>query len=66
MFFKLRKHRTYQYTPRFYKPEKEPRERRPIRFRRRRQKTSTRSLIFGFVAIALVIYILHILTQIAK
>ena len=70
MFLKVRKNRSYQYTPRFYDPAKERREgneRRPIRFRRGKGRTSSlRSMIFGFAVIALIIYALHQLAQLAK
>ncbi len=66
MFYKLKKHRPYQYTPRFYKPEADSKERKPLRFQRTRGKVSTFSMVFFFIVISLLVYVLHLLTQIAK
>ncbi len=52
-----RKHRSYQYTPRFYKPEvPDPTERKQIRFKRNVRSQSNRSLLWTLVAILCVIY----------
>lgn len=66
MFYKLKKHRPYQYTPRFYKPEENSKERKPIRFQRTRGRVSPFSIVFFFIVISLLVYVLHLLSQIAK
>lgn len=66
MFARLKKHRPYQYEPRFYNPDKESRERKPIRFQRRARKSNARSFVFVIAAIAIISYLLHLLSQIAN
>jgi len=60
MFFKKPRHRIFDYTPRFYKPEDDQDERRKRRLGFRRQSKIKRKkqnpLIWG-VLVAIVIYI---------
>ncbi len=66
MFGKLRKHRSYQYTPRFYKPE-EDKERKPrIRIRRSGRSAQYRSVLYLLVTIAFLMYVLYLLSRIGK
>lgn len=66
MFGKLRKHRTFQYTPRFYKPEEDERKRPKIRIRPSARSAHRRSMVFMIAAIGFVLYILFLLSRIGK
>ena len=66
MFARLKKHRPYQYEPRFYKPDKESRERKPIRFQRRPRRGNALSFLFVFIAVAIILYFLYLLSQLAN
>lgn len=66
MFVRLRKHRPYQYEPRFYKPDVNSKERKPIRFRRSQRKSNSLSVVFIVTAIALILYVLYLLSQLAN
>jgi hypothetical protein len=66
MFVRLKKHRPYQYEPRFYRPDVTSKERKPIRFRRSRRKNDSLSVVFIVAAIALIFYVLHLLSQLAN
>jgi len=66
MFVRLKKHRPYQYEPRFYNPNKESEARKPIRFRRPRRKSNALSMVFIVTAIALILYVLHLLSQLVN
>ncbi|RMF59300.1 MAG: hypothetical protein D6748_06735 [Calditrichaeota bacterium] len=66
MFGRLRKHRTYQYTPRFYKPEEEERRRPPLRIRRSSRTAQQRSILYLIITIGFVLYIFYMLSQLAK
>lgn len=69
MFLKPRKNRSYQYTPRFYDPDKERQDdsgrvRRPLRFRRSGARASSRSVLVMVILMAIITYILYKLAQI--
>lgn len=66
MFVKLKKHRPYQYEPRFYKPDVAGKERKPIRFRKPPRKSNSLSLVFIVTAIGLILYVLYLLSQLAN
>lgn len=66
MFVRLKKHRPYQYEPRFYKPDVTSKEGKPIRFRKPRRKSNSLSVVFIVTAIALILYVLHLLSQLAN
>jgi hypothetical protein len=66
MFVRLKKHHPYQYTPRFYNPDKDSKARKPIRFRRPRRKSNALSMVFIITAIALILYVLHLLSQLVN
>lgn len=67
MFIKLSKHRTYQYTPRFYNPKKDERERRKIYFRRATIKRSkSNKLVILFIGMAFILYTFYLLSGVAK
>jgi hypothetical protein len=63
MFVRLKKHRPYQYEPRFYTPDKDSKARKQIRFRRPRRKGNALSMVFIITAIALILYVLHLLSK---
>ncbi len=66
MFIKLAKHRKFEYTPRYYKPEGEDRIRQRIRIRRQRQRAKGRSLVWMIAMLAFVLYVMYLLSQIGK
>lgn len=73
MFVRLKKHRQYSYTPRFYKPEEDEsyRTRQRIRFRRGGTLTAdyrkkSRSMLFKVIAVAAVIYLIYWFAQFAQ
>ncbi len=64
MFIRLRKHRRYDYTPRFYKPETAKTERRQkIRFEKPKRKSGSRRLMIYGAAFVALMYILLTLSQ---
>ena len=73
MFVRLKKHRTFNYTPRFYKPEEDEsyRTRQRIRFRRGGSLTAdyrkkSWSLLVKVAAVGLVLYLIYWFAQIAQ
>lgn len=60
MLMKKPRHRVFDYTPRFYKPEKDEEERRKRRLgfsRQRKYKARQKSPIVFLVLVALIIYL---------
>lgn len=66
MFIKLARHRSYQYTPRYYNPDKEDKKRPRIRIRRRSHQARSKSLIWMFALLAFIIYLIYMFTQLQK
>ncbi len=68
MFFKLAKHRKFDYTPLFYDPKKEEATaggRTRIHFRRLRHRPRTRPFIWLLALLFIVIYLLIALSKLA-
>jgi hypothetical protein len=67
MFFKLAKHRKFDYTPLYYDPQKEEAAggRPRIQFRRLRHRTKTRPFIWLLALLFIVIYLLIALSKLA-
>ena len=67
MFMKLAKHKTFEYTPRFYDPKKDERKKPRIHFSRMR-KTSrgSRSFIWMIALFIFGVYLLYLLTKLAN
>ena len=66
MFIKLAKHRTFQYTPRYYDPEKEKRKHRGIRIRHQRHQAKGRSLIWMIATLGFVLYLMYFLLKLSQ
>lgn len=66
MFIKLAKHRSFEYTPRYYDPDKEKRKHRSIRIRRRRHEVKGRSLIWMIAALAFISYLMYFLLKLQQ
>ncbi|HFB67454.1 MAG TPA: hypothetical protein ENJ66_00705 [Calditrichae bacterium] len=68
MLTKLSKHRDFEYTPLYYKPEKDKDEqvRKRLGIRRLRHKHKTRSLIWMLATLGFILYMLYLLSQIGK
>ncbi len=65
MFTKLAKHRTFQYTPRYWDPQKEEREHPRIKFRRVHNPKKSRSMFWYIIVIGFVAYLLYLLSHIS-
>ncbi len=67
MFGRLAKHRRFEYTPVYYDPEKEEKERgRPrIHFRRMHRKARAKPFIWLLAMLIFVVYLIIILGKIA-
>ena len=66
MFTKLSKHRSFEYTPRFYDPDKEQRNHPGIRIRRQRHRTKGRSLIWMIATLGFILYVLYFLLKLQQ
>ncbi|OGB66922.1 MAG: hypothetical protein A2Y94_02460 [Caldithrix sp. RBG_13_44_9] len=67
MFTRLAKHKTFEYTPRFYDPIKDEREKTRIHFSRMRQtKRRSRSFIWMLALFIFAVYLLFLLTKMAN
>jgi len=68
MLTKLSKHRDFEYTPLYYKPEKDKEEqiRKRLGIRRLRRRSKTRSLIWMVALLGFLVYILYLLSKIAQ
>ncbi len=66
MMFKAEKHKTFDYTPLYYKPEKDPEEKlkQRIRFKRSTSVTFPFTKRFFFL-ILLIIFIVYVLKKLA-
>ena len=66
MFFKLAKHRKFDYTPRIYDPDKVDRGKPRIQFRHLRYRRKTRPFIWLLFLLFFVIYLLVALSKIVQ
>lgn len=66
MFIKLAKHRSFEYTPRYYDPDKEKRKHRNIRIRRRRHEVKSRGLIWMIALLAFILYLMYFLLKLQQ
>jgi hypothetical protein len=66
MFIKLAKHRSYQYTPRYYDPAKENKKGPRFRIRRQSHQAKSKSLIWMFALLAFIVYLIYMFTQLQK
>lgn len=65
MFFKKPRHRVFDYTPRFYKPEEDKTERRKKRLGFRRQSNIKRKKRSPLIWVLLVIIVIYIYLKLA-
>lgn len=65
---RLPKNRRFSYEPYYYRPDKEEREGRRIKFKRKITKTAAkrRSLLWLIMLLALVIYMIYFLNRLGK
>lgn len=67
---RLPKNRKFDYTPLYYHPEKEERERRSIKFKRNYQtakaKAKQRSLIWLLILAGLIFYLITLFSRLGK
>jgi hypothetical protein len=66
MFIKLAKHRSYEYTPRFYDPDKEKRKHPGIKIRSQRHRTRGRSLIWMIAVLGFILYLMYFLLKLSQ
>ncbi len=66
MFIKLAKHRSFEYKPRYYDPDKEKRKYSGIRIRRRRHQTKNKSLIWMIALLAFILYVMYFLLKLSQ
>ena len=67
MFIKLVKNKSFEYTPRFYDPKKDAREKRRIHFSRMRDTNRrSRSFIWMMALFIFGVYLLYLLTKLAN
>ncbi len=58
MFFKLAKHRKFEYTPRYYNPDKDRAQQTRVHFRHLRHRRKNYSIIW---MLALLIFVLYLI-----
>jgi hypothetical protein len=67
---RLPKNRRFDYTPLYYDPEKEAKEKRGIKFKRNynaaRARAKQRSLVWLLVLAGMVYYLIHLFSRMAK